>query len=340
MEEFYRDQGFHAARVAYEFEEGPPLRAVFSVFEGPRAYLGKVSLPGRGSVDRSDLTRFFEGPRATFGLGGTLYSRSRVEQAARSIEAFYQSEGYLRAEVEEPEVTFRADGTLADVTLLIRPGHLYRIRSVRFEGFDAFPREELDRRIPLAPGRAFTRLLPFQAERNLMGFLRSKGYFRPEVEADANLLHGSGWVDVTLRGAPGERRRVGEIRVEGLERTQPAFLPTLISLESGEWLDGGAISESVQKLYGTGLFQRVSVDEVPVGEEEVDLHFRFHERDARNLDLLFGYGSYELLRSSVRYTDRNVAGRALNWSSSAALSFRLCADADQFLTIADRKSVV
>jgi len=118
-------------------------------------------------------------------------------------------------------------------------------------------------------------------------------------------------VEISFTITPGARRLVRHVSFAGNQRTRPGFLRKLIKIREGERFDGARIKQGVSRLYGTALFDRVTVEERPVEQSWVDLVFHLEERRARDVAFMVGYGSYELARGSVTYTDRNLFGSGL-----------------------------
>lgn len=323
MEEYYRDEGYHDVRVRYRFDAGPPPKVFFLVNEGPRATLGDIAFEGRGDVPLDELLPFFEGARTTLFLGKRLYSRSNVEDAVDSVRAHYRSNGYLNAEVDPPEISFREKGTLADVRVFIRPGIQYILRKFLFDGFEAAMDEDLMEIVRDQKGTPYYLLWLSRAERAMVSLLRMRGFWRPDVEAKASLDHGTGDVEIHFSARTGPMHKVGRITFSGQEQTREDYLYSLITIEPGERFDAKKLSESTNRLYRTGIFTRVDMDETAGDEPNtVDIHYTLKEGDVRNVDFMAGYGSYELLRGSVRYADRNLWGKGFHLSTRFRASFR------------------
>jgi outer membrane protein assembly complex protein YaeT len=324
MEDHYREQGYPFARVDYAYDPGPPARAVFLVDEGPRTVLGEVNFAGQGEVPRELLMRFFEGPTTSWiGVGGkTLYIHYRVEQAAKLIRGWYLTEGYLRAEVDPPRVTFREGDTVADVHIEIRHGLQYKVREITYQGVDDRTAGLLKEQIEIVEGSVFTPRQLNRSENKMRSILRSRGHLDPEVQAERRIDDEAGRVEVLFAIEPGPLRRVRTIRFEGLDRTRPSILLPHMQLMEGDLFDGDKLADSVKRLYALGIFSRIRVKEVPEGDAEVDLLFRMGERESKDLAFMGGWGSYELLRGSVTYTDRNLNGSGLQWRSQVKGSFK------------------
>jgi outer membrane protein assembly factor BamA len=100
------------------------------------------------------------------------------------------------------------------------------------------------------------------------------------------------------------------------------------------------------RLYDLGIFSLVDISEEPRPFEDpqepegsgsdrsstdadterravpADLIVSLQEARSRYAEIAAGWGSYELLRGRVNYTDNNLFGRALSWSTTGAVSFR------------------
>ncbi|MFH2000359.1 MAG: POTRA domain-containing protein, partial [Planctomycetota bacterium] len=266
MEECYREQGYPFARVSYEYDEGPPVRVVFPVSEGPRTVLGEVALEGRGDVSRHLLMRFFEGPSTSWiELGGDrLFVQSRVDQAAKLIRSWYRSEGYLKVEVDPPTVTFRDENTRADIRIMIRPGLKYLVRDLRFDGVDEKTAGVLVKKIDKEEIQPFSRAWQRNAENACSSSLRELGHVDPKVECVETVDNDSGQVDLRFDINAGPVCTVGKITFQGLERTEPEVLEPHLKLVSGKRFNGQALRETLVNLYEVGIFSKVRVRETPV----------------------------------------------------------------------------
>jgi len=322
MEEYCRGKGFHRARVGYTLDASPPREVVFDIREGPRAVLGEVVFEGRDGADHETLMQFLVGPTTSWIGGKTLFVRSHLDSAVASIRTWYRSQGHLKAEVDPPEIVLREVETIADLKIAIRLGPQYTIKAIQVEGSAPWTLDELLAILDDPLGQPFTTAWPTRAERTLVAHLRRQGRLTPQVDAREDLDHSTGEVRIVFSIQPGKIRTVGNVVLEGQDRTELSFLRSLVTITPGDTFNGDRVRETTNKLYETALFKRVTVEETPIGEDSVDITFRITERDARDLAFLVGYGSYELARASMTYTDRNIFGRGLVWSSGLRGSFR------------------
>ena len=148
LESDYHGNGFPFALVDYTLDETE--RTVrFQIEEGPRVILGEITFEGNDFFPDTDLEAFF-------GRGGSSLSqeflsvitlgssekdeteipfvRDRVEGGVGSVRDLYYVKGFVESRVSDPEITFSADRTRADVAVAIEEGPQHFVRTVTFGG--------------------------------------------------------------------------------------------------------------------------------------------------------------------------------------------------------------
>lgn len=341
MERRLRIEGFPAARVRHEIADGahggpssagpsgaPSPVARLIVAEGPRAVLGDVTFPGASALRPEVL-------RHAFGAAGSPLRVQRIESAVTSVRARYHAEGYVDAQTGPAVLRWTDDRSRADVEVPVTEGRKWTISRVRVSGVrDASLVRTILADLALE-GRPFTpRSAPVAAAR-VRALLASLG--RLESRATGTEVRDTATAEaaIELTVEPGPVARTGEVRISGLDRTDPDFARGLVSANEGEILTRDQIDASSQALSDTGVFRSVVVEPrrpggAPAaggredsGEDVVtDLEAAVQEIDARTVDFELGFGSYELVRGRVRYLDENFLGRARTFETDVTASYR------------------
>jgi outer membrane protein assembly complex protein YaeT len=311
MERELHRRGHAHGRVDFAVE---PERVVFTVAEGPRVFLGNVSVEGLERYPRAQaLARFaFEGAGA-LGTGAPLFRLSQLQEAAEELEHDFLEAGFYRVEVGDPQVTFRDEGTRADVVVAVREGLLYRVVAVKGD----VP-ADLDLRLA---DRPYHVRVAAQAAARVRAHWLERGHQFVQVDARVERDDGTGEATVVVSADPGPQVRLGSVRIEGNRRTKEGFLRRRVPIEEGEVIRQQALEEAVDDLYRTRLFSAVGRTVEPVGGDLADLRLEFQELESRSVDFEVGYGSYELARGAVRYRDDNLfgAGRRFEVEGRASL---------------------
>lgn len=102
-----------------------------------------------------------------------------------------------------------------------------------------------------------------------------------------------------------------------------------VPLDRGEWLDRMEAERGRLRLSRLGVFKSVELNFEPAQEEGApaaddtrDVVYRVAEGKRIDLSLLFGYGSYELLRGGFELNQHNLFGRAHQSRLRAVQSFK------------------
>jgi len=298
MEDRLRADGYAHATVAFEIE---PDMLHFRVQRGPRTHLHSLQFEGNRALGKDEFAHLFVFPGSgPLGAGQPIFVRSQIDAAAAELEAFYLLRGYYRVAVRVDRVGWSGDKTEADVTIAIDEGIRYEVTQVEFEGIEPV---DLD-----LVGRPYEARLPVQAAAGLRRELLDKGYQRCEIDGTAKIDDETGACVLRFAVDRGPKVAIGELGFEGNERTKTRFLRRRAALPEGEVLTQDLLEQATSRLYRTGLFQLVRPRLSDAGDDVSNVLFELKESLARSVDLEVGYGSYELIRGAVRFTDRNFLG--------------------------------
>ena len=313
-----RNDGYTQAEVNWRIAS--PEEIVLTVREGPRLELGSVEIQGAPDADAARrMSRLFASRadrNRPFGFSDPPFREEDVDAGLALLRQDLQAAGHWGAEVELGE---RRDGEqVVDLVVNVNAGPVFTIgtpvnRSADGRGLararmtaepfvgTAATTSQLNA-LRLAMETAFTSR-GYPNARIRMGRKLEGGRFIPEFDIDL-----------------GERVRLAEVRVDGLERTRDSrVLRRFRSLE-GEWYDEAAMNRRVSALLGSGAFSSVRIETEEIGPRTIRNTLHLEEARAREVSLAGGFGSYEgyILRAS--YADRNLFGRLLGLSTGVEVS--------------------
>ena len=129
-------------------------------------------------------------------------------------------------------------------------------------------------------------------------------------------------VDLRAEVRTGPKIQLGEVRFEGNHRTRRSVLESRIRLKPAENLDRIEVEHARTRLARLGAFDSVSVRYEPVDDKRRDVVYEVKESRALDFSLLFGYGSYELLRGGFELDHKNAFGLAHQARLRAIQSFK------------------
>lgn len=104
-------------------------------------------------------------------------------------------------------------------------------------------------------------------------------------------------------------------------RTQPEFLNKQIQLQPGQVFQESKIRQDIQRLYATGLFERVNL-ELEGDANNLDVVYYIKETGARSVNVGGNYSGDQGIVGTLNYSDRNLGGINENLNVNLQLSQR------------------
>jgi len=325
VESHYRSLGWPKASATYRLEDldREGLRATIRVVEGKRCELGSVSFRGNTAFRAKELRELVGGHQAGLFGSRTWFVQSEANAAASEITSLYLAAGYLLVHVDEPTVTFRQEGTVADLAYEIREGVRFRITRISFGGEPALSEEELVAALPVQVGDPYSPQMDRRIQAALEEALQTAGHADARVRIVRRADDESGDVDLEVRVQAGPRVVVKDVRVEGNVRTNESLVRNRLSVEPGEPFTPERERKSFRQLFTTGLFSSIRLDlEGEPDATERTLFVRLEESPAREIFVEPGWGSYELARVKAGYRNKNLLGTGRGFRAEGIASLR------------------
>lgn len=272
-------------------------------------------------VRHLDLARFREQADISAVEVGRL-----IAAAPDQARGLLEPEGYFNARVEVKREDDPAGGP-PTVRLRVEPGPPARIGRVQLDiqgpyadamnaGDEALRTrwQRLSARWSLQAGSPFSQSAWTAAKNTLLASLRTRGYATAgfsgtgaEVDASNNTVRLFVVVD------SGPLYRIGEVRVEGLERTPPQAALNLLPFEIGSDYTEKKLLDYQEALQKSGLYEGVAVelDQSPAGADHAIVYAKLREHKLQNATFSIGYSSNTGPRVGVEHTHRRVLGHDL-----------------------------
>lgn len=269
-------------------------------------------------VRHLDLARFREQPDISVVEIGRLIAAAPAQ--ARSL---LEPEGYFNASIDVKRDDAPAGGP-PTVRVRVDPGPQVRVGRVQIEvqgpyadamnAGDAALRtrwQRLSARWSLKEGAPFSQAAWTGAKNTLLASLRTRGY------ATAGFSGTSAEVDATnntvrlfLVVDSGPLYRIGEIRVEGLERTPQDAALNVLPFEIGSDYTEKKLLDYQEALQKTGLYEGVAVelDQSPERAAHAIVYAKLRENKLQNATFSVGFSSNTGPRVGVEHTHRRVFG--------------------------------
>ncbi len=315
---------YHAKEVQFQLDPGPLYR-----YE-------QVGVEGSTELDEKEVRAFFIERGLLLPLKRTrVYTPDRLERSINNL-----SEALMRRGFENPQIVatnlIQNDQTgQVDLTIVINEGARSIVRSVRTETFGATTNS------PITIENLVTNI-PYSRvwQQDFSQLLRSSNYHEgfPDTTVEIDRTGaveemGTNFVELRARVRRGEKIQIGKVQFVGLEKTKPSVVHRRVQLAAtGEPLDRIEAERGRHRLSRLGIFKTVDLRYDIVDAHTRDVFYTVQEGKRLNVSLLFGYGSYELVRAGIEVEQHNVFGRAHHQRLRAVQSFK-ASTVDYFYTM-------
>ncbi|MHC1764191.1 MAG: outer membrane protein assembly factor [Verrucomicrobiia bacterium] len=299
-------------------------RAEFHIFEGVRYYYRDLQFQGLTVLREKDARSYFVETGALLPLKRTrVFSPDRLQRGLSSLTEVLNRRGYESARATAEEERDDRTGRV-DVTIEVEEGQQSIVRSIRTEVYHEGREEPTDVSL-LKTNVPFSRpwLQDFVQE------LRATNYHlgfpdttvevtQPTREAQDDHIE----IDLLAQVRSGPKIRLGEVKFEGNKKSRESMLKRRVRLREDRLLDRIHAERGRYRLARLGIFDSVGLTYEKVDENTRDVVYKLEEGKTIDFSLLFGYGSYELLRGGIELEQNNIFGRAHHARLRLVQSFR------------------
>ncbi len=301
------------------------IEARFLIHRGTLYYFKNLELRGLESIpEKQALSYFLETETLFHTKRSRLYTPERLRRGISSLVDLLDRQGYRDAQVTSKQLA-RDDKTGAmSIQVEVRQGTKYIVHSVH-EEFSREGKAQPERTRTIFPNRPYSQLW---LQDFILGIKTNEyphGYPDTSVKVDTLASRPDGsqvQLDLQALVESGPQVRIGKIEFEGQKKTKVKLMQRRVRVQRGELLDRVKVEEGRYRLAQLGTFDTVELDYRPENEQTRDVIYHVNESKRLNVSLLFGYGSYELLRGGVELEQNNLWGLAHRADIKAVQSFK------------------
>jgi outer membrane protein insertion porin family len=299
------------------------VSAKFQIRKGVLYYFSSLEIKGVTAVPLKTARSYFIETETLFSSKRSrIYTPDGLRRGLSSLTDQLDRLGYQDAKADS--AILRKDdrtGAVA-VSISVEQGPKYFIRSIR-EEFIGGATTNQNHTVTL--NHAYSRIwlqdfvLGIKTNQFHMGY--------PDTTVEIQHVAGAPGQPATQKDLlalvkPGPQIRIGALEFSGAKRTSPRLLKRSVRARHGELLDPTRAEEGRYRLARLGIFDGVDLSYKSEDEQTRDVLYTLQEGKRINLSLLFGWGSYEMLRGGVDLEANNLWGNAHHAEVKAIQSFK------------------
>lgn len=291
------------------------VRAEFQIDKGRLYYYENLSFTGLdGPLVDGEARKFFITSDSLFTpKSSRVYTPARLERSVNGLRESLVRGGYRAAEVNAGDPELNHITGAVTVSVSVAPGVKTVVEGVSIEILDESTRVETP--LPEVPeGQPYSAFWEQGLAQEMRTVFFAAGYPDVTVRIEpVQEVEGAETNRVELAAViqPGPRVVLGDVRFEGEDRTRESFLRRRVDLKPGEPLNRIEVEQGRGRLTRMGIFDTVGLRyEQGADPGQRSVVYELKEGKRVEFSVLFGYGSYELLRGGFELEQFNLFGLA------------------------------
>jgi outer membrane protein insertion porin family len=348
LREMMAEKGYSSADVSHAITPvagGPKLvNVTFTVGQGPKIKIRDIEFTGNVAKSDRTLQRKIKDNKPkgflAFITSDGTYKEAKYESDADLIQAYYRTEGYVRARIGQPEIVRleeAKDGKTRWIQLRIpvTEGPRYRVGDFAIDGNTVVKTDALRPLFKVKMGEWYNEkrvregLVKAQEIYGGGGYMEFTGFpdLKLSDEADAAVpaaiaapptqMQEPPTVDVTMRLQEGKQYLVNRITFVGNTTTRDNVIRRELRLYEGATFDTQALKYSIRRLNQLGYFEQIKeedqqamkVAKTPGRDNAIDVTLTLKEQSRNQLTFGAGVSQYEGLFGQLAYQTANFLGR-------------------------------
>lgn len=332
VKEFYFKKGYFESQISYSIlpiPETNEVDIVIEVHEGNPGYIKEIIFSGLTKDEQSALQEQMYLKKYNFLLswisGTGIYRDEALEQDRMTLMNYLHNEGYADAKVEINRFEDPESGKLI-IEINADKGPLYQFGTVRFEGNNLLPTEDLAKKSLCAEGANFSPDKMRETSQAIKDLYGQKGYIDASVQFEANLRENEPVFDIDYFIEEGQQYKVGLVHIFGNFHTQNNVILRESHLVPGETFDSRKLKATQHRLEAIGYFKSVNVyavrslDESDPNNNYRDVYIEVEETSTGNVSLFMGFSSVDDVFGGLDLTERNFRAAGIGKALIGQLS--------------------
>ena len=325
LRDHYHQEGYHNVEVRERIEELPnnEVALTYHITEGDKVFIREIRFIGNVSFDDDDLKDVMKtsekGFFSFFSKSGNL-DRKKLESDISKINSFYHNNGYIKAQVGEPDISYQKDEGLI-ITITINEGPQYTLRKVSLKGDLIKETDELYKALKITQEKVYNGEVVRSDALKLSEIYANEGYAYADIARQIEEDDKEHTVDITYRILKGEKVKFERIEITGNDKTRDKVIRRELQVVEGGYFSAQKLQRSAQNLHRLGFFEEVQVDTKPGStDEDMMLDINVQERPTGMLSLGVGYSSVEKAMGIFQVSENNLFGRGQSLSARVSVS--------------------
>ncbi len=328
IKEIYAKEGMGLAVVSTEVKSSPAnpddAELIFVITENKELKVKKITFAGNTVFKERKLKGFMKTKEKgflSFLTGSGKYRDEMIDRDVAFITYQYLNLGYLKAQVEKPDIIPLPNKEGIELRFRIYEGKRYRIKNVDITGDILTTKEELLSKFNSLKGNYYSQKILEDDLQKITELYGNQGYafanIRPQpLPDDANLEVG---INVIID--KGKKITIEKINITGNKITRDKVIRRELKVTENSLYNESLVRQSKQRLEALGYFESVEFS-TPKGssDDRLNLNIQVKEKSTGSFSVGAGYSTVESFIFTASISKQNFLGRGISGALMAEVS--------------------
>ena len=302
LREYFLEKGFAMAEIVVHEEPSSlrenSMRLVFEINRGKKVKVEEIKFIGNENVKNRRLRKLLPTKPKSKLFASSKFIPAEWEEGKKAIIAYYNTLGYLDAEITNDSVWMDENSGHYFTKIKIEEGQKYYFGNIAFEGNNKYTDEQLNELLGVEKGEVFNsqkleeRLHFSQNNDDLTGLYMDDGHLFFNLKKETRAIRGD-TVDLNIRIYEGPVATVDKVIIKGNDQTNEHVIRRELRTEPGKKFSRADIIRSQRALANLGFFdpEKININ-TPVNPERgtVDLEYTVEEKSTDQFEMAIAYG--------------------------------------------------
>ncbi len=328
IKSLYHEKGFFFAEVDVVTKklDTDLVNIHIRVREGEKVKIKDIRFLGNKNFSSGDLRDKIETKAESwwsFIDDSGIYKKDILKLDVFRLEGYYQDNGYLRVQIQEPKINIDKRNKKINISISIEEGVQYRIGKITTNPDDTVSEDDILKALKIKSRDVYSLSKIRQGVMDIADIYSERGYAFADINPVTKINDGSRTVDVSIETDRGRKIYVGEISVIGNTRTLDNVIRREFRLKEGDLFDSVKLRRSKQRINNLQFFEDVKIDTRRGREPDlIDITTAVTERATGSVNVGAGFSSTENLIFNAGISQNNFLGTGRRVVFSTNLSSR------------------
>jgi outer membrane protein insertion porin family len=315
LKDFYRKKGYYDTEITDRIIQLPnnEVSLTYQIEEGKKIYIRSIIFIGNEIFSDKKLKKgMLTKEKGIFSwlTSSGILEREKLEYDTLQLTSFYGNQGYIDAQVGEPEITYNEEERGLIIAIPITEGDKYMVNTVGIDGDLIRTEDELLGYVELDEDVAFNREVMYNDIETLKDIYGNEGYAYADISPLPDRDEENHTIDLTYMINKKKRVRVERINITGNSSTRDKVVRRELKVAEGDIFSGKNLNRSKSNLERLDYFEEVETSTRKGSQDDlIILDIDVKEQPTGTFSVGVGYSAFDKTILSVQISRQNLFGR-------------------------------